>query len=204
MRRNNAIASRIDAATGEARALTAQHAALPEVEGGEGLGFVTATCAGVEDGMEAFEREELPEERRGHHRRRRDCQRAQRADEHPVQRRVGLSLLGDLVDRLEHRDRVRERPVVLAKRAKRVDRLDLGDDVELAASVALEGDVARRLEPGPEPARRLADPLGDRPHLAVALGEDRDDSVGLPQLDRAQNNALIAVQGHGRSLVTQV
>ena len=195
MRRSSAIASGIDAATREACARTAQHAALPEVEGGEGLGFVTAACAGVEDGMEALEREELPEERRGHHRRRRDCQRAQRADEHPVQRRVGLSLLGDLVDRLEHRDRVRERPVVLAKRAERVDRLDLGDDVELAAPVALEGDVARRLEPGPEAARRLADPLGDRPHLAVALGEDRDDSVGLTQLDRAQNHALIAVQG---------
>jgi hypothetical protein len=30
----------------------------------------------------------------------------------------------------------------------------------------------------------------------VALGEDRDDSVGLAQLDRAQDNALIAVQAH--------
>ena len=76
---------------------------------------------------------------------------------------------------------------------------------ELAAAVVEEQlDVRQRLEPGPEPARRLADPLGDRPHLAIALGEDRDDSVGLAQLDRAQNNALIAVQGHGRSLVTQM
>ena len=74
-------------------------------------------------------------------------QRAQRADEHPVQRGVGLALLGDLVGGLEHRDRVGEAAVVLAERAVGVDGLDLGDDVELAAPVALQRDVARGLEP---------------------------------------------------------
>ncbi len=46
------------------------------------------------------------------------------------------------------------RAVVLPQRAVRVDGLDLGDDVELAAPVALQRDVAHRLQPGPEAAAR--------------------------------------------------
>ena len=62
-----------------------------------------------------------------------DDLRAQRTREHPVQGRVGLTILRDLVDRFEHRDRVREQRVFLAQRTVRLERLDLGDDVELAA-----------------------------------------------------------------------
>ena len=76
---------------------------------------------------------------------------------------------------------------MLAQAAVGVDGLDLGDDVELAAApVALERDVGRGLEPRAEPAPRLADALGDGPDLAVPLGQDGDDAVGLPQLDAAQ------------------
>ena len=131
-------------------------------------------------------------------------ERAQRPDQHPVERGVALALLGDLVDGLEHRDRVGQAAVVLAQRPVGVDRLDLGDDVELAAPVALQRDVAGRLEPGPEAAPRLADALGHGPDLAVALGEDRDDPVGLTELDRAQDHPLVPVQAHAASLLTPV
>ena len=152
---------------------------------GNGSSLVAAAGAGVEHRVEALERQQLPEERRAHERAwAASAQRAQRAHEHPVERRVGLPLLGDLVGGLEHRDRVGEAAVVLAQRAVGVDRLHLGDDVEVAAApVALERHVAGGLEPGAEPAARLAHPLGHRPHLARALGEDGDDPVGLAELD---------------------
>ena len=54
------------------------------------------------------------------------------------------------------------------------------DDVELAALVELERDVARRLEAGAEAALGLAHALGDRPHLAVALGH-RARRCGRPR-----------------------
>ena len=121
--------------------------------------------------MHALEREQLPEERGRDERVAQVAQRAQRARQHAVERGVGLALLGDLVDGFEHRHRVREQRVLLAQVPVRLDRLDLGDDVELAAPVALERDPARRLEAGAELGRGLADPLGDRPHLAVARVE---------------------------------
>src|SRR5205823_2794512 len=39
--------------------------------------------------------------------------------------------------------------------------------------------------------------LGHRPHLAVALGDERDDTVGLAELDRPQHDAAVAIQLHG-------
>src|SRR5262249_3419460 len=88
-----------------------------------------------------------------------------------------------------------------------VDRLDLGDDVELAASVALDGDVAHRLEPGAEPARRLSGPPGDPPPPAPAPGGGAGRGGGPPPVCRAAGGrlspgeahgpALVAVQGHG-------
>ena len=87
---------------------------------------------------------------------------------------------------------------MLPQRAVGVDGLHLGDDVELTTPVALQRDVAGRLEPTAEPAPRLADALGHRPHLAVTLGEEGDDPVGLPQLDRAQHDPLVPVQARHR------
>ena len=152
----------LDPPAAEPAAGLAQHAALVEVEGGERAFLAAATDAGVEQRVEALEREQLPEERGAHHRRRVGGERAQRADEHPVQRGVRLALLRDLVDGFEHRDRMGQAAVVLPELAVAVDGLDLGDDVEVAAAaVALERDVGRGLEPGPEAAARLADALGD-------------------------------------------
>ena len=144
--------------------------------------------------MEALEREQLPEERGRHERAPGVDERAQRAGQHPVQRRVGFAVLGDLVDRFEHRDRVREQRVLLAQHPVGFEGLGLGHDVEIAALVALQRDPGGRLEAGPELARRLADPLGDGPDLAVALREDRDDPVGLTELDRPEHHSLVAIQ----------
>src|SRR5690348_7348361 len=92
--------------------------------------------------------------------------------------------------------------VALAQRPEHVERLDLGDDVELAALVALQRDVARRFETRAEATPGLADALGDGPYLAPPLGEDGDDPVGLAELDRPQDDAVVPVQGHGTSVVT--
>ena len=85
----------------------AQHAALVEVERDErrlGLGLAAAH-AGVELGSQALGGEQLPVERRHDERRRTLGDRAQHADEHPVQLRVRLALERQLVDRLERRHR---------------------------------------------------------------------------------------------------
>ena len=58
--------------------------------------------------------------------------------------------------------------------------------------------MAGRLEPAAEAALGLADALGHRSHLAVALGQQHDDPVGLTQLDGAQHHPLVAVEGHRR------
>ena len=95
-----------------------------------------------------------------------------------------------------------EAAVVLAQGPVGVDGLGLGDDVELATPVDLQGDVAGGLEPGPEPASGLAHALGHGPDLAVTLGEDGDDPVRLPQLDRAQHDPLVPIQpAHDTSVI---
>ena len=201
-------------------ARAANRAALEEVErdqlalgpAGPGIGLgavatrirrLAAPRARVEHGVESLEREQLPEEGGRDERIARDAERAQRAREHPVHRRVGFTVLGHLVDRFEHRDGVGQERVLLAQCPVRVERLGLGHDVELAALVALEGNAAHRLEPGTELARGLADPLGDRADLAVALGEDRDDPVGLTELDRTKHNPLVAIKTRHYNSVSQ-
>src|SRR5690606_31970000 len=80
--------------------------------------------------------------------------------------------------------------------AVRVQGLRLGDHVERPAGVELQVDVGERLEPRAEARGGPADALGHAPDLPGALGEDRDDAVGLPQLLGAQHHALIPVEAH--------
>ena len=124
-------------------------------------GPVVVAAAGARSStrVEALEREQLPEERRAHQRGRVLGERAQRADEHAVQRGVGLALLSDLVGGLEHRDRVREAAVVLPERPVGVDGLGLGDDVELAA----RGSTATRRGSSARAGRRTGSPACARP-----------------------------------------
>ncbi len=53
-----------------------------------------------------------------------------------------------------------------------------------------------RLEARAELRGRTSDALGDGPHAAVLAGEQGHDPVGLAQLLRAQDDAVIAVQAH--------
>ncbi len=186
-----------------ARARLAQHATLAEVETGKRSAGTTAR-AGIEDRVKALEAQQLPEERRCDHRRRCGRQGAQRADEHAIERVVGLALLRHLVDGLEHRHRVRKTAVVLAERTVGVDGLGLGDHVELAALVALQREMRGGLEAPTESTARPPDALRDGPHLAAALGEDRDDAIGLTELDGTKHDSLIPVQRHIRSVVTSL
>ena len=120
-------------------------------------------------------------------------ERAERADEHPVERGIRLVLLGDLVDGLEHRDRVGEHPYS-SRSARFASRVSAWVTTSSSRPVAQQRDLAGRLEPGAEAARGLADALGDGADLAVALGEEGDDPVGLAELDGAQHHPLVAVQ----------
>jgi hypothetical protein len=189
-----------------ARTPPAQRATLVEIERDQ-LGVVaallaTAAGAAVEHRMDALEGEQLPEERGGDDRVPQLGERPERTAEHAVQRRVRLVLLRNLVDGFEHRDCVRQQPVLLPQHPVRLERLRLGDDVELTAAIALERDPAHRLEPAAEPARRLAHTLGDRAHLAVPLGQDRDDPIRFAQLDRAEDDPFVAIQpGHHTSVI---
>ena len=158
-----------------------------------------ALDAAVDHRAEALEREHLQEEARHDERPAVPGQRPQRAEQHLEELRVRLALQPELVGRLQHRHRARQAVEVVADRPEVVDRLGLVDDVELAATlVELQLQVGGRLEAGAEAALRLADALGDRPHLAVAPGEDADDAVGLAELVGPEHDALVPVQAHRR------
>ena len=117
---------------------------------------------------------------------------------------VPLVLLGHLVDGLEHRLPGGEQPQVVADRQVRRDDLGLRDRVQRATAVVQhQRHVGERLQARPEPAGGLADPLRDRPDLAGALGHDGDDLVGLAELDRAQDDALFLIGGHGRIVLSR-
>src|SRR6185312_2959713 len=74
---------------------------------------------------------------------------------------------------------------------------DLVHDVEVGAALPQEKvDVGERLEPCAELRGGLADALGDRPDLAVPLGQEHDDAVGLTQAIAAQDHALVAEEAH--------
>ena len=83
---------------------------------------------------------------------------------------------------------------VVADGPEVVDALHLGDDVELATLVELQGHVADRLEARPELGLGLAHALGHRPHLAVTPGAQHHDPVGLAQPVGAQHDPLVAVE----------
>ena len=56
--------------------------------------------------------------------------------------------------------------------------------------------MGQRLEAGAELRGGLAHALGHGAHLAVALGQEDDDAVGLAQAVGAQDDALVAEEAH--------
>ncbi len=69
----------------------------------------------------------------------------------------------------------------------------LRDDVQGAPGNQLEIGHHERFQPGAEPAAGAPDALRHRTHLAVVLGQQGDDPVGLAQLMGAQYDGVITV-----------
>ena len=108
-----------------------------------------------------------------------------------------MALLGHLVAHLEEGDAPRHAVEVLTDGPEGVQDLHLVHDVEVAPPLPQEEvDLGQRLEPAAELGGCLADALGDRPDLAVALGEEDDDLVGLAQAVGAQDDAVVAEEAH--------
>ena len=155
----------------------------------------TRTCR---DRGRALEGQHLEEEGGSHHGRVALGQRGDGPDQHLVEARVGVPLLG----RPGRPPRAWTWPTVIRSRSSRTTRLvsmhlDLVDDVEVPAALPAEqGDVAQRFEPRAELGRGPPDALGHRPHLAVLLGHQRHDPVRLAEADGAQHHAPVAEEGH--------
>src|SRR5439155_12105229 len=160
-----------------------------------------------ERGVETREGKELQEERFGHGRRvgrfRIECPQSGEQEDRELD--VPFVFLRDLVDGLEHRLAGREQAQVVADVPVRGDDLRLGDGVERAATpVEHQVDVGERLEPSAEPRGGLPDALGDAADLARTLGQDGDDLVGFAEFDRAQDDPLLLIGGHGRMVAPEV
>ena len=83
----------------------------------------------------------------------------------------------------------------LADDMMRVQELDAGDRLQLAASLVQQQlDVRERLEPGAETRLRLADALGDRADAAAIGGVEMKDPIGLREAHRAQDDRLRLVR----------
>ncbi len=80
---------------------------------------------------------------------------------------------------------------------ERLDRVYLGDDVEVAPRIEQNVDVRKRLQPRAELGFGTANPLRDGPHDPVLPGQERDNTVGLAQLVLAQDDCVVTVWPHG-------
>ena len=179
----------------------AERPALDQVEGDQldlAVGL-PAGGAGVEHGRGAFEHERLEEEGGGHEGRvGAGSASARRAPhQHRVEPRVGVALLGQLVGHLEQRQPLGH-PVEVLAHVRKVSMTSawLTMSRSLRPCHEQEGHVGERLEPGPELARGPPHALGHRPHLAVPLGQEHDDAVGLAQPVGAQHHPGVAEQAH--------
>ena len=81
-------------------------------------------------------------------------------------------------------------------RTERIERLGLGDDVQVAAGIELQVDVAERLQPAAEPTLGPPHALGHRPDPALAPGQQGDDPIGLAEFRHPQHHGGVAVNGH--------
>ncbi len=115
-----------------------------------------------------------------------------------MQRRGGCPLLtGEAFGGFQHRAPAGV-PAVVADDVggERIDRNDLGDDVEIAAGVQLDIDVRERLQPRTEFAAGAAHPFGHRANQPVVAGQHGDDPVGFAELVLAQHYRSVSIQPH--------
>ena len=89
---------------------------------------------------------------------------------------------------------------VVAEPQPRMADADLRDDVERAAPGERHVELRERLEGATETGCRAADALRDDPDLAVLGRDQRQDPVGLPQVEPGEDDAVgdvAARGGHG-------
>ncbi|CNU44215.1 Uncharacterised protein [Mycobacterium tuberculosis] len=82
---------------------------------------------------------------------------------------------------------------------ERVDRDNLGDDVEVAARVQLHLDMRERLQARAEFAAGASNTFGHRADQPVIAGQQGDDPVGFAELVLAQHNSPVPIQPHHNS-----
>src|SRR5207237_9622447 len=81
-------------------------------------------------------------------------------------------------------------PEVVAQADERVDRLDLGDDVEVAAVGEHELATGQQVEVAAEAAAGPPHALGDDADLAVVERVEGQDLVGLAEVAALQDDGL--------------
>jgi len=158
---------------------------------GHQLRRLTARRALVDDRADTFERQQLPQERPEQDGAAIAGECRQRTHEHLEQLRHRMTFHRHLVDGLEHREGDRHLVEVFANGPEEVDDLGLRDDVELTALPAHDRDVGEEVEVPAELGLGLAHPLGDRPHLAVLRGDERDDAVRLAEAHRSEHDTFV-------------
>ena len=187
------------------RAASTQSPAFVQIEGKQrfDIGRDITASAAIDAWFVTFECQQLPKKSRGDQRTAAARKRSERTGQHAIDRDIRIAFLGEMIDSFEHRDRVREQHVALTKRPVGFDGFALCEDIQVAALVELQGDMARGLKARTELALGTPDSFGDGSHFAMTLGEDRDDPIGFSQLDRTQDNTLIPVQAsHNHMTVT--
>ena len=128
-----------------------------------------------------------------------------RPAEERVERLGGVTLLERAIGQLGEVPGGRRRFERVAEPQPGVPDADLGDDVEGPAARQRHGQLGERLETPAEARRRPADPLGDRLELADPRRDERQDAIGLAEIEARQDDGLGRVparDGHRRDGTT--
>ena len=113
-----------------------------------------------------------------------------RPAEQGVQRLGGVALLERPVGELGEVPGRRRRFERVAQVEPGVSDPDLGHDVERPAAGQADVELRERLEAAAEPRRRAADALGDGLQLAPGRGDQRQDPVGLAEVEPREDDGV--------------
>ena len=121
-------------------------------------------------------------------------QAAQRSREHLVWHGIIPAIVNRLIHGLDKRHGGTQPIKVGTQRRPAVERHRTRDDVELSSSsVQLQIDVAQQLDVAGQLASCPPGSLRHGTHLAVFAGDDRDDPIGLAELDGAEHHSPVPV-----------
>ena len=107
----------------------------------------------------------------------------------------GMAVLAHALRQLRDQGGVRH-PLHVAFDPVSGDALNLGHDVQLAASFGQQHiDVPVQLERWAELRFLPPHALGDRAHLAVVAGQEREDAIRFPVVELAQDDGAVTIRG---------